>query len=180
MTSGFKGSKEKSSEQKMIMAADTFCTSLKRNGVNLASGVPCAVQKYIIDRLVKDAEIPYVQAAREEDAIGIGVGAYLAGKKPIILMQNSGLANCMNAFASLLLPYRIPLLFLVTWRGCPGEDAPQHFVMGRATTGLLEVLGVPFSVLSMENVETTISNSTHLMQEQHVPVVMLIRRGTFE
>lgn len=164
-------------DKRRKLASARFCSALKKHGINLSSGVPCGVQKYVIYHLMNSPEIPYIPAAREEDAIGIAVGAYLAGRKPLVLMQNSGLANCMNAFVSLLIPYKIPILFLVTWRGYPGEDAPQHFVMGWATTKLLNVIRIPAMSLSKENFEAGISSSIQQMKEKQIPAVMLVRRG---
>lgn len=48
-------------------------------------------------------------------------------------MQNSGLMNSLNDLSSLLITYKIPILFIVSWRGAPGEDAPQHLINGIAT-----------------------------------------------
>ena len=78
-------------------------------GVNFASGVPCGVLKYIIKNLDGDARILHVPANRESEAIGLAVGAYLAGKTPVIYMQNSGLFAASNDIASLLVPYEIPI-----------------------------------------------------------------------
>src|SRR5213079_1309196 len=71
-------------------------------------------------------------------------GAYLAGRTPVVIMQNSGLGGSLNALGSLHFLYRIPALLLVTWRGYQAEDAPAHLVMGEVLPRLLEVFGVPF------------------------------------
>src|SRR5207245_122100 len=68
----------------------------------------------------------YVPAVREDSAVGIAAGAYLAGKKPVVLMQNSGLGVCLNAILSLNAIYAIPALLVVSWRGEGGKDAPER------------------------------------------------------
>lgn len=112
------------------MNAEKFYLELKDQGIDFGAGVPCAVLKGVLKHLMNDPEMTYIQAAREEDAVGIAAGAYLAGKHPIVLMQNSGLANCINAIASLCIPYKIPIVFLVSWRGCPEDEneVPYHYL----------------------------------------------------
>lgn len=157
---------------------EEFYFLLKKFGINFATGVPCAAIKKLLACFLNNPEIPYIQAAREEDAIGIATGAFFAGKKPLVLMQNSGLANSINALASLCIPYRIPILLLVTWRGCPDdEDEPAyHVVMGEATISIMEEMGIPVEVMSKENPETAIFKSIQNMQERQIPAVMLLRR----
>jgi len=65
-------------------------------GVDFASGVPCGVLRHIIRNLVDDAGILHVAANRESEAIGLAAGAYLAGKTPVVYMQNSGLFSASN------------------------------------------------------------------------------------
>jgi phosphonopyruvate decarboxylase len=127
---------------------------------------------------MKNLEIQYISAAREEDAIGIAVGAYLAGKRPIVLMQNSGLANCVNCLTSLLIPSKIPVLFLVSWRGCPKEkDEPMyHYVMGKTGIGLMKKIGINVQIVSKKDPENSILNSIKKMRKNHLPSVIFLRR----
>ncbi|MCK4332257.1 MAG: hypothetical protein KAV40_01615 [Thermoplasmatales archaeon] len=166
-----------------MMKVEEFYLSLKKHGIDFATGVPCAAQKRILYHFLIDLEMTYIQAAREEDAIGIATGAYFAGRKPIVLMQNSGLANSINAIASLCIPYKIPILLLVTWRGYPEDknEPAYHYVMGRSTIPIMNDIGIPVQVISKENPEIAISNSIKEMNEKQIPAVMLlIRRSVFE
>lgn len=164
------------------MKAEEFYLSVKKSGVNFGSGVPCAVLKKLFYCFLKDPEMPYVAAAREEDAIGIATGAFLAGKVPIVLMQNSGLANSINALASLCIPYEIQMLLLVSWRGCPEipNEPAFHHVMGRSTIPILNQLEIPVQVISRENPELAILNSMEEMKKRKRPSVMLLKRGVLE
>lgn len=127
------------------MRTKDFVEALKEQGFNFASGVPCTMLAGVIKRLPE--RIPYIPATREDEAIGMAVGAWLGGKKPLVLMQNSGLGNCINALTSLVMPCRVPLLLIISWRGATKKDAPEHWVMGQKMPNLLDALGIRWSVL---------------------------------
>lgn len=158
-----------------------FFECLKKGGVDFATGVPCGVQKHLIECLASDPEILHMPATREAEAIGIATGAYLAGRKPVLYMQNSGLLESINTLTSLVLPYEIPLLFTMAWRGVPGETAPQHFINGRATTEILEVLGIPYEVINKDNVEEIVGKSLANVEGSIPrPSAILIARGALK
>src|SRR3989344_1590993 len=108
-------------------------------GVNFVSGVPCGVLRHIIRNFDNDAVVLHVPANRESEAVGLAAGAYFGGKTPVVYMQNSGLFSASNDIASLLVPYEIPIFFVVSYRGCEGEDAVQHLTTGRANESLLQL-----------------------------------------
>jgi len=163
----------------MVTTKD-FCTTLKGKGFDFFTGVPCSILKDVINYLSKDTDIPYIPATREDEALGIATGAYLAGKKPVVLMQNSGLGNSIGALSSLDLLYEIPILLLISWRGYQGKDAPEHLIMGKSTTKLLEGIGVPAKILPKEDAEKTILNAVKTMEERSLPTAILVRRGAIE
>ena len=76
-------------------------------------------------------------ATREDEAIGIAVGAYFTGKKPLVYMQNSGLGNCFDILTSLLIPYGIKIDLLIDKRTSP----EHHALMGEKQDELLKVIG---------------------------------------
>jgi sulfopyruvate decarboxylase subunit alpha len=88
-------------------------------------------------------DVRLILATREEEAFGIAAGLYLGGRKPTVMLQSSGLGNSLNAIASLLLPYRIPLLIIVTMRGDEGEWNAAQEPMGRAVRSIFDALAVP-------------------------------------
>ena len=165
---------------KYMVITRVFCTTLKEKGFNFFTGVPCSILKDVINYLSEDPDVPYIPATREDEAIGIATGAYLAGKKPAVLMQNSGLGNSIGTLASLVLLYEIPLLLLISWRGYQGKDAPEHLIMGKSMLKLLEDIGVPAQLLSKENAEETISNAVKIMEERSLPTAIIVRRGVIE
>lgn len=162
------------------MTAAQFCSALKDYGFNFSSGVPCSILKDIIHHLSVAPDVIYIPATREDEALSIATGAYLAGRKPVVLMQNSGLGNSINALASLVILYKIPLLLLISWRGYEGKDAPEHLIMGKSTVKLLEDIGVPVRVVSKDNPKMALSASIKEMDEKQTPVAMILRRGVLE
>lgn len=163
----------------MVTTKD-FCTLLKKTGFDFSTGVPCSILKDVINYLSEDQDIPYIPATREDEAIGIATGAYFAGKKPVVLMQNSGLGNSIGTLASLPLLYEIPLLLLISWRGYQGKDAPEHLIMGKSMLKLLEDIGVPTQLLSKEKAEKTVSSAVKIMEERGTPTAIIVRRGVIE
>lgn len=146
-------------------------------GVNFASGVPCGVLRHIIKNFDDDAAVLHVIANRESEAVGLAVGAYFGGKIPVVYMQNSGLFSASNDIASLLVPYKTPIFFVVSYRGCEGEDAVQHLTTGRATERLLESFGLPFIVFGEQNLETIVRSMFEKMRTAELPAFLLLKRG---
>ncbi len=157
------------------MEAGRFVQLLLNEGFNFFTGVPCSLIKGVIIELERLGH--YVPETREDAAVGLAAGAYLAGRKPVVLMQNSGLGVCLNALASLNLPYHIPTLLLVTWRGYEGKDAPEHLVMGRVTPALLEILGIPYKVLSKDRLEECFHWASETLGHTSLPAALLLPPG---
>ena len=128
-----------------MISADRILDAMDRRGFDAFTGVPCSFLTAFIDQAIHRGGSRYVAATSEGEAVAIAAGAWLAGRKPVVLCQNSGLGNMVNPITSLLHPFRIPLLLGVTWRGEPGlKDEPQHELMGEITHGLLGLMRVPF------------------------------------
>ncbi|PIV43756.1 MAG: hypothetical protein COS26_00110 [Candidatus Nealsonbacteria bacterium CG02_land_8_20_14_3_00_40_11] len=160
-----------------IKLTNQFCEILTANGFNFVSGVPCGVQKYIIANFSNNSKIKHIPATRESEALGIATGAFLSGERPIVYMQNSGLMNSINDINSLLIPYKIPILLLVTLRGAPGEDAPQHLINGRSTIRILDTIGISAQILTKENMKLIAQSSKTWLKEKQTPAVILIIKG---
>jgi sulfopyruvate decarboxylase subunit alpha len=121
---------------------DTLYTTLRASGLDFFLSVPCKLLAGLIDRLQADTEVIYTPVTREEEGVGMACGAYLAGRRPAIVMQNSGFGNSANAILSLLNYYRVPVVFVVSHRGSDGEPIEAQRMMGGAITDLLKVIGV--------------------------------------
>ena len=96
-------------------------------------------------------------------------------------MQNSGLGNAVNPLASLSIPYEIPVLMIVSWRGEPGKkDAVHHYPMGEATPGLFELLGVPTTVIREDtDLDQVVREAVEFMKKERKPAALIVPRGVF-
>ncbi|ARX84950.1 MULTISPECIES: phosphonopyruvate decarboxylase [Streptomyces] len=126
-----------------MISNDDFCTALADRGFDFVAGVPCSYFSGPIERLTRDGV--YLPAANEGAALAAAAGAAVAGHRAAVIAQNSGLGNLVNPLASLTATYGIPVLVFMSLRGWPdpGQDEPQHEVMGLATHRLLDAMDVP-------------------------------------
>ncbi|MFB7172619.1 phosphonopyruvate decarboxylase [Streptomyces sp. NPDC056254] len=130
------------------LQARTLVELLRQQGHGPFTGVPCSFLGPVISCLEAEHPQEYVIAANEGEAVALAAGAVLAGRRPVVILQNSGLGNTVNPLTSLCHTLRLPVLLLVTWRGRPGRpDEPQHELMGRITQDMLTSMGVRNEVL---------------------------------
>jgi sulfopyruvate decarboxylase subunit alpha len=120
-----------------------ICAGLCASGCREVVYVPDNPLSHILRVLKQDyPEVRATLATREEEALGIAAGLYFGGARPALMMQSSGLGNTLNALGSLLIPYQIPALFLISMRGDPGEWNAAQVPMGRAIVPVLDAFGV--------------------------------------
>ena len=148
---------------------------LKRERVTFFAGVPCSLLEGVINVGLADPAVTYIPAVREDVALGIASAAHLTGRRGGMLMQNSGLGNVVNPLTSFNLIYRIPVLMLVSWRGYGGKDAPEHVIMGEKTPDLLHTLGIPHVVLEADTLEADVQWAISVMEQQLIPVALILR-----
>ncbi|MGH1490786.1 MAG: thiamine pyrophosphate-binding protein [Acidimicrobiales bacterium] len=115
--------------------------TLKAAGVTHASYVPDAGHATLIDLFNNDPDVISNVLSTEEEGVAIAVGSWLGGTRSVVLMQSSGVGNCINML-SLPVQTRTPLVMLVTMRGEWGEFNPWQVPMGRATPTVLEAIGL--------------------------------------
>ncbi|MBF0387229.1 MAG: phosphonopyruvate decarboxylase [Candidatus Omnitrophica bacterium] len=138
-----------------MISTELFGAALKQAGFDFYSGVPCSFLKNLINYAINEST--YVAAVNEGDAVAVCAGVYLGGKKPVVLMQNSGLGNAVSPLTSLNSIFRIPVLGLVSLRGEPGAgDEPQHELMGKITTGLLDTMKLDWEFLADTSAEAAV------------------------
>ena len=157
-----------------MVSGRAFAEGLRHHGFDFFTGVPCSLIEDLIAVLERDGRAPYVAAVREDAAVGVAAGAWLGGRRPAVLMQNSGLGTSLNALASLSLMYGLPALLVVTWRGFGGKDAPEHILTGEITPRLLELLGIPFRVLAGDSLEADLGWAAAEMDARSAPVALLV------
>ena len=148
-------------------------TSLKKGGVNFYLSVPCKLLANMIEILEKDDEVFYSAVPREEEGMGICAGAYLGDKLPCIMMQNTGIGNSVNAIVSLLQLYQLPVVFLISYRGTPGEQVGAQGGMAKITEDILHTLRIPMLHCSSENDLNKITTFTEHAKIIESPVAIL-------
>jgi sulfopyruvate decarboxylase alpha subunit len=120
---------------------DELFEVLSAAGVRQVGYVPDAGHTRLIDRCLADNRIRTVRLTTEEEGVALATGAWLGGEKTALLMQSSGVGNCINML-SIVEECRVPLLILVTMRGDWGEFNPWQVPMGQGTPQALASTGV--------------------------------------
>lgn len=127
----------------------------------------------LISMLDRDASFRCVLVTREEEGVGVAAGAYLGGKKTALLMQSTGLGNCLNALTSLNIACQIPLLLLISLRGSLFEYNPADVSFGKALGNVLEAIGIPYFVPSdSEDLRRVIRGAAELSETSSLPVAI--------
>ncbi len=137
--------------------------------------------KPFINYVIQSPELTYIGACSEGEAVGVAMGAHLAGRKTAVICQNSGLGNMVNPLTSLNYPFRVPTLLIITHRGAPGlQDEPQHVLMGQITQELLDVMRIPWKVLpdQAEEVSNVIEEADRYMSSEKLPFALIMKKGT--
>jgi sulfopyruvate decarboxylase alpha subunit len=120
---------------------ETVFKVLKRGGVRQIAYVPDAGHAHAIRSAIADPDIEDIVLTTEEEGVAVVSGAWLGGQRAVLLMQSSGVGNCVNMF-SLLRAADLPFFTLVTMRGEYAEFNPWQGPMGKATQGVLELMGL--------------------------------------
>jgi sulfopyruvate decarboxylase alpha subunit len=147
---------------------------LKEHRVKHISYVPDAGHSRLITMAHADPEMIATVLTTEEEGIAVSAGAWLGGNRAALLMQSSGVGNCINML-SLMATCRFPLLTLVTMRGEWAEFNPWQVPMGRATPGVLELMGVTvMRVDHAEDAADTVSAAAALAYEGDQQIAVLL------
>ena len=120
--------------------AETLYQTLRSMDITLFTYVPDAGHGATINRAIEDADVTTVPLATEEEGVSLLAGAHLGGVRGVLLMQSSGVGNCINML-SLTNIGRFPLVSIVSMRGDYGEQNPWQFPMGQGTQPCLEAMG---------------------------------------
>jgi phosphonopyruvate decarboxylase len=174
-----------------MIHAEDFLSALQAEQVQFFAGVPDSLLKELCacfsDKL---AAGQHVIAANEGGAIGLAIGQYLATRQPaLVYMQNSGLGNIVNPIASLADPqvYGIPMLLVIGWRGELDEhgqqihDEPQHVKQGQITLSQLDVMDIPYQIITseIESAHAQIQGLLNQAIERQGPVALVVRKQSF-
>ena len=164
-----------------------FIEKLQREGIEFYAGVPDSLLKNVCAYITDHFDSKHnIIAANEGGAVALAAGYHLAtGNVGCVYMQNSGEGNAVNPLASLTdrEVYHVPLLLLIGWRGRPGvHDEPQHVKQGKVTTGLLNVMGINYEVLSKEEDKASvqIEKAMRSIRETGDAYALVVEKDTFD
>lgn len=165
-------------DQKKVFAA------LVEQGVTFFTGVPDSYLNGFCNYALAHCGDRNVIAANEGNAIGIASGHYFASREiPLVYMQNSGMGNAVNPLASLVDKdvYAVPMLLLIGWRGQGNTEPnhPQHKLQGEITPGLLDLMHIPYTVLSddMDAFNAAIAKAVAYCKEHRQPYGLISPKG---
>ncbi len=165
-----------------MVTAHEFLDACRTHGLRFFTGTPCSYLKPLINGALNDAALGFRDAVNEGDAVALAAGAYIAtGVPSVVMFQNSGLGNAVNALTSLNWPFKIPALLIVTHRGEPGgpADEPQHELMGEITTALLDTMRVPWIPFpaSAAEIEPALMRALKHFAEHSLPFAFVMPHG---
>lgn len=156
----------------VLNCASTLSEALVDRGFAPFFGTPCGILAPLYQQLETAADLCTV--SREDNAVGVAAGAAMAGQSPVVLMQNSGLGQSVNALASLVVPYQIPMLLIVSMRGVPPDFTTENLVMGRLTEQLLAGAGIATTLLDAGNLAVQTDWARTLVVEHRSPAALLV------
>ena len=169
------------------MLASFLLDECRKNGIDFFTGVPDSFLKGLCDDLYATYgtdSSSHIVAHNEGGAVGLCAGHYIAtGHPALCYMQNSGLGNAVNPLASLTDAhvYGIPVLLVIGWRGEPGtKDEPQHVMQGLITLQQLDLLNIPYRILSAETSEEQFLEDFSFLRsvlEDRRPAAIVIKKG---
>ena len=146
---------------------------LFNNGIENFIGVPDSTMKHFIDQGFKKNKI--LITTKEEEAIGIAVGMSMSRSNSLVFMQNAGFANSLSTITSLIQLYKIPMIFLIGWRGFLKNDAPEHTKIGKIQPKLLHALSLQSKIVNEKNWRTSCDWALKLIKKGNPCALILIR-----
>lgn len=159
-----------------VAAGQAIVTGLKKAGIDFVATLPDEKMLEVIRAVERDQQLKHVPLCREEEGIGICAGAYLAGKKTAIIMQNAGFLNSCNALTTTSLQLQIPILMLIYYAGDIGDRG--FTTLGAVTEPVLQAMGFRSYVLRKpEEIDDTLAGAQILADDSKKPVAVLLTKS---
>lgn len=156
-------------------SSEAVYNALKKSGIDFVVSLPCVNLGKIMKMVDSDQDITHVPVTREEEGFGICAGAFIGGKSPAMLMQNSGLGNSVNVLASLFELYKLPVMIIMSHRGTEGEFMSAQIPMGKATPKVLDALEIPyFNPKTPDDALNVITKAWQIAKTKGTPVGILL------
>jgi len=141
------------------MNEDKIIELLEKFNIDLVCTLPCVSLKKLIKLVESSDKFKHIILNREEEGIGICAGAYLAGKRSVMIIQNSALGNSANAINTLLSYYDIPMIFLISHRGSDIEPIEAQKWGGNATIPLLNAINIEYEEVKFPDQISKVENA---------------------
>lgn len=163
-----------------MITADKFLIPARELGFNFFTGTPCSYLKPFINYVIDTDGFDFYDSVNEGDAVAIASGAAVAGKRAVVMFQNSGLGNAVNPLTSLTYTFNLPIMVITTLRGEPGgpADEPQHELMGQITTQMLETMKLKWAYFPQTESEVgpALKAADEYMKQTSQPFVFVMRK----
>ena len=157
-------------------SAAAIVGALKKAGIDFVATLPDEKMLDLIRTVEKDPDLKHVPLCREEEGIGICAGAYLAGKRAAVIMQNAGFLNSCNALTTTSMQFQIPALLLIYYAGDIGDRG--FTTLGAVTEPVLQSMGIRYYILrSFEEIEPTVRGAQILAVDSKKPVAVLLTKS---
>jgi sulfopyruvate decarboxylase subunit alpha len=163
-------------QQTAQTSAAAIVAGLKKAGIDFVATLPDEKMLEVIRAVEKDPDLKHVPLCREEEGIGICAGAYLAGKKTAIIMQNAGFLNSCNALTTTSLQFQIPILMLIYYAGDLGDRG--FTTLGAVTEPVLQAMGFRTYVLRRrDEIDEILQGAQILADDAKKPVAVLLAKS---
>lgn len=163
-------------EHRATQAAAAILAGLKKAGIDFVATLPDEKMLELIRAVERDTELKHVPLCREEEGIGICAGAYLAGKRTALIMQNAGFLNSCNALTTTSMQFQIPALLLIYYAGDIGDRG--FTTLGSVTEPVLQAMGIRYYVLRRpEEIDRTLRGAHVLADDSKKPVAVLLTKN---
>ena len=157
-------------------AGAAIVAGLKKAGIDFVATLPDEKMLEVIRAVERDRQLKHVPLCREEEGIGICAGAYLAGKKTAIIMQNAGFLNSCNALTTTSLQLQIPILMLIYYAGDIGDRG--FSTLGAVTEPVLQAMGFRSYLLRKpEVIDEVLAGAQMLADDSKKPVAVLLTKS---
>jgi sulfopyruvate decarboxylase subunit alpha len=156
--------------------AAVIVAALKKAGINFVATLPDEKMVEVIRSVESDPGLKHIPLCREEEGIGICAGAYLAGKKTALIMQNAGFLNSCNALTTTSLQFQIPALLLIYYAGDFGDRG--FTTLGAVTEPALRALGIRYYILRRtDEIDETLCGAQILAEDSKKPIAVLLTKN---
>ena len=157
-------------------SARAIIDGLKKAGIDFVATLPDEKMLEVIRTVEKDTGLRHIPLCREEEGIGICAGAYLAGRKTALIMQNAGFLNSCNALTTTCLQFQIPVVLLIYYAGDIGDRG--FTTLGGVTEPVLQALGIRSYILrNSEDIDETMMGAQILAEDSKKPVAVLLTKS---